>query len=103
MFSIDDIRELLKYGKVQWSGHILTRMYRRGIKVKDIKNCILTGVIIEYYADDHPFPSCLILGYSDDGQGIHLVCALGQDRVWMIIAYYPDENEWLEDLRTRRR
>ncbi|WP_342774548.1 DUF4258 domain-containing protein [Biomaibacter acetigenes] len=53
--------------------------------------------------DDYPFPSCLILGYSNTDKAIHVVCALGQDYVWMITAYYPDNNEWLEDLKTRRR
>ena len=102
-FSIDDIRELLRDNKTQWSGHILKRIQQRGIKIKDIIECINNGDIIEYYPDDYPFPSCLILGYTHNGEGIHIVCSLGQDNVWMITAYYPDKNEWLEDLRTRRR
>lgn len=56
---------------------------------------MMNGEIIEYYPDDYPFPSCLILGYFNSGKGIHVVCS--------VTAYYPDKNEWLEDLRTRRR
>jgi hypothetical protein len=103
MIQIEKIKSLMKDDKIKWSGHILTRMQQRGIKTIDIINCISNGEIIEYYPDDYPFPSCLILGYSDAGVGIHVVCALGQDYVWMITAYYPGKNEWLKDLKTRRR
>lgn len=103
IFNINDIKELLEKDRIQWSRHILTRMQQREIKVKDIIECILNGEIIEYYPEDYPFPSCLILGYTDSGKGIHIVCSLGQDNVWMITVYYPNKNEWLEDLKTRRR
>jgi len=103
MISIEKIKDLIKEDRIKWSGHILARMQQRDIKIKNIIHCISNGEIIEYYPDDYPFPSCLILGYSSLGVGIHVVCSLGQDYVWMITAYYPDENEWLEDLKTRRR
>ena len=102
IFNISDIKELVKNNKIQWSGHILTRMHQRGIKVKDVIDCINNGSIIEYYLDDYPYPSCLILGYNNINTGIHVVCAVGQDNTWMITAYYPSEDEWLEDLKTRR-
>ena len=100
---INDIKELLIKDKIQWSGHILTRMQQRGIKIKDVIESVSKGEIIEYYQDDYPYPSYLILGYSNNGKGIHVVCAVGENNVWMITAYYPNKNEWLEDLRTRRR
>jgi hypothetical protein len=77
-------------------------MQQRSIKVNDIINCINNGQIIECYIDDEPFPSCLILGRSEVGNGIHVVCAIGDDSIWIVTAYYPDKNEWLDDLKTRR-
>lgn len=100
--SIDVIRELIKNNKIQWRGHILVRMQQRGIKIKDVLSCIINGEIIEYYEDDYPFPSCLVLGFTDNS-GIHVVCAVGQDYLWMITTYYPDKEQWHEDLKTRRR
>lgn len=102
--NIEEIRSLIRNNdKTKWSSHILTRIQQRQIRIRDVIYCILNGEIIEYYPDDSPFPSCLVLGYSVEGIGIHVVCALGQGSVWMITAYYPDKKEWLEDLRTRRR
>lgn len=102
-FNMDDIKEALKKDKIKWSGHILTRIQQRGIKVKDIINCLLNGEIIEQYKDDYPYPSCLILGHTVDNRSIHVVCALEEDNLWMITAYYPSKSEWLDDLKTRRR
>lgn len=102
-FDIKEIRSLLKEDKIQWSGHILTRMQQRGIKVKEVIECILSGEIIEYYSEDYPYSSCLILGFSENAKGIHLVCSIGEDNLWMITAYCPDSEEWMEDLKTRRR
>ena len=103
MISIEKIKSLIIDDRIKWSNHILTRMLQRGIRVIDILFCVSGGEIIEYYPDEYPFPSGLILGYSDAGIGIHVCCALGQDYIWMITAYYPDKNEWLDDLQTRRR
>lgn len=103
LFDIDDIKRLLKEDKIKWSGHILTRLQQRGIKIKDVIECIQNGEIIEYYEADYPFPSCLVLGHCNSNKGIHVVCSLGEDNVWMITAYYPDDREWQDDLKTRRR
>jgi hypothetical protein len=102
-FSMDDIKEIFIKDNIQWSGHILTRMQQRGIKIKDIINCILNGEIIEQYEEDYPYPSCLILGKATDEKSIHVVCALEGNNIWMITAYYPSESEWLDDLKSRRR
>lgn len=102
-FNIDKIKELIKSDRVQWRGHILVRMQQRGIRIMDVINCIMNGEIIEYYENDYPFPSCLILGFVNNTNGMHVVCAVGQEYVWMITTYYPDEDEWYKDLKTRRR
>ena len=102
VYNMNDIKRALEKDNIQWSGHILTRMQQRGIKIKDIINCLSDGEIIEYYEDDYPYPSCLVLGKSDD-KSLHIVCALEKDNVWMITSYYPSKDEWLDDLRTRRR
>lgn len=99
---IDLIKKLIKNDKFQWRGHILIRMQQRGIKINDVINCINSGEIIEYYESDYPFPSCLILGFTDNNTGLHVICAVGQEYVWMITTYYPDREQWQEDLKTRR-
>ena len=101
-FNIKMIQEFVKDNKIQWRGHILIRMQQRGIKINDIVNCINSGDIIEYYEKDYPFPSCLILGFTNNITSLHVVCAVGQEYIWMITTYYPDKDQWFEDFKTRR-
>ena len=67
----------------------------------EVKDVIESGEIIENYPDDYPYPSCLILGYSDNNP-IHVVCGVSDSELWMITAYHPDEDEWFDDNKTRR-
>ncbi|WAM37146.1 hypothetical protein [Caldicellulosiruptor acetigenus] len=34
---------------------------------------------------------------------LHLVCAVGEGFVWLITAYFPSEEEWMPDFKTRRK
>ena len=63
---IEEIREYIKDEKIQWRGHILSRMIQRRIKISDVLTCLQNGEIIEEYNNDNPFPSCLVLGFSKE-------------------------------------
>ena len=102
-FNIEDIRNLILEEKIQWRNHILIRMRQRGIKINDVIDSLMNGEIIEFYKDDYPYPSALILGFKDSKTGIHIVCAVGNDMLWMITAYYPDKSQWSDDLKVRRK
>ncbi|MEZ0535972.1 DUF4258 domain-containing protein [Caldicellulosiruptoraceae bacterium PP1] len=99
---IDEIRKLAKEEKIQWCGHMMIRMKERGITIYDVFEAINNGEIIEIYEKDYPFPSCLILGYTNEKKPIHVICSIGNDFVWFITSYFPTLDEWLEDYKTRR-
>lgn len=100
-FSIDDIKVLIDIDRIQWRNHILIRMNQRGIKIKDVLVALMDGEIIEFYDNDYPFPSALVLGFTEKKLGLHVVCAIGQEQLWMITAYYPDERQWDSELKVR--
>ena len=100
--NIGKIRNIMDFGQIFWSQHILIRMSQRDIKIDDIENAIKTGEIIEEYPNDYPHPSFLIMGVSVKEENIHIVCGICDNNLWMITAYYPSIEEWLEDLKTRR-
>jgi len=79
----------------------LQRRIERGLSAEDMEKAILEGEIIEEYADDNPYPSCLINGFIKVKLPLHIVCALA-DRVKIITIYIPKEDEWNE-YRTRRK
>lgn len=100
---IEEIKNLCQSGKVQWTEHVMKRLIKRNITRSEVKATLMTGVIIEEYPNDYPFPSCLVLGLSTPTQYIHVVCGIGNDRLWIITAYRPDTTIWNESFTKRRK
>ena len=99
---ITDLQKLCENGSIRWTGHILKRLMQRGIFQTSVVQAIRSGEIIEQYPDDYPYPSCLLLGTTEAGEALHIVCGIGEGKVWLITAYHPDPDEWESDLKTRR-
>jgi len=78
------------------------RLQERGINPSDVKNCILTGEVIEQYPNDYPHPSCLILGLSIDNKHLHSVIGVGAGYLWLITSYFPNTDKWEADNKTRK-
>ena len=101
--NIDVLKEITNNDdKVIITGHAAARLRIRGIRYDDIICAVRSGEIIEMYPDDYPYPSCLVLGASVKGRKLHVVCGSDNEYVWIITAYYPSEDKWLEDFKTRR-
>jgi hypothetical protein len=65
---------------------------------------LLTGEVIEDYPEDRPFPSALFLGFPG-GDPLHVVAAFDEmeNLVYIITAYIPSRESFLNDYRTRRK
>ena len=82
--------------------HAIERMFQRDIDERHVEEVIENGEIIETYVDDKPYPSFLILGYSDN-LPLHVVYAKDEEgNVIVITAYRPNTNKWENDLKTRK-
>ena len=99
---VEKISRLIEAEEINWSQHILERMHKRKIRIDDILKAVKNGEIIEKYPDDDPYPSCLVLGYTENDESIHVVCALAKNNLIMITAYHPSKEEWEDDFKTRR-
>ena len=99
---ITDLQKLCENGSIRWTGHILKRLMQRGIFQASVVQAIRSGEIIEQYPNDYPYPSCLLLGTTEAGEALHIVCGIGEGEGWLITAYHPDPDEWESDLKTRR-
>lgn len=86
---------------IEVTQHTLIRFQERGILFRDVLNAIKNGEIIETYPDDYPYPSCLLLGKSERTP-LHVVCGVHENKLWIITAYYPSDDKWESDLRTRK-
>ena len=103
MITIDTLISLCgDMNDVVISQHAFKRLRERSITINDILNGIRTGEIIEDYPGDYPYPSCLVLGFSVNNTHIHIVCGVGDNKLWIISAYNPTLEKWEDDYKTRK-
>jgi len=74
------------------------------IKDNEVFEAVLSGKIIEGYAEDKPYPSCLIYGETSNKRPLHIVCAYAEDANKVIIAtvYQPRSDQWIDFERRRK-
>lgn len=101
LMNIDIIKTKVKRNEYDLTIHALKRRIERNISTSLIENAILKGEIIEEYPDDFPYPSCLINGFINNKEPIHIVCAIAE-RLKIITIYRPEDNDW-KDYKVRRR
>jgi len=99
---IDDFQRICNEENIIITKHADKRLLKRGITVDDIMNAIRTGEIIKQYEDDKPFPSCLLLGSTEQNKFIHIVASIDNDFLFIITAYYPDEHVWEMDFKNKK-
>ena len=89
--------------QVIYQRHAVEHMAQRGVSEEDVMHVLLTGETIQFYADDTPFPSELILGWRE-GRPLHVVVATDttQRRKIVITVYEPHPGQWEADFRRKK-
>ncbi len=98
------VRSLIEAEKVALKKHCVLRMRQRRISVNEFKEAMAHAEIVEYYEDDYPLPSALILGFTASGRPLHAVVALdqGSEILWVITLYEPTIELWDEQFKNWR-
>jgi hypothetical protein len=75
--------------------HAIRRMFQRQISTDDVRHVLETGVIIENYPDDQPYPSRLVMGWCGQ-RPLHVVAAdnAATQETIVITVYEPDPDQW---------
>ena len=102
ILNIDKIRKCIENHNIFWTKHCLNRMNQRNILISSVKSAINNGKIIEYYYEDYPYPSSLIVGKDKNNKSIHTVIGINGDTIYMITAYYPNTDKWERNMKNRR-
>ncbi len=78
-------------------------MFEWELRTDAVKSVIETGEIIASYPEDLPYPTYLILGWSN-GHPLHVVLPLDpvRRRCYLVTAYIPDPALWEPDFKARR-
>ena len=102
-----NIRKIKLYlNKIKFSSHAKEEMLYDEFGViyeNEIKEAIYNGEIIEEYPKDKPYPSCLILGRTEEGRPLHVVCAVIREENMLVVitVYQPNPELWV-DYRRRK-
>ncbi|TRZ88390.1 MAG: DUF4258 domain-containing protein [Methanosarcinales archaeon] len=80
-------------------------MRQRKITADEVKKALQGCKIIEDYPEDRPFPSGLVLGYTENNRAVHAVIATDEteEMLWIITVYEPTILEWKEGFEKRRK
>ena len=103
MYEIGEFRVINKPQNYLITMHGQVRLRERGISVADVITAVDNGEIIEQYEDDYPLPSCLILGQDLSNRNIHIVASKDGGIIYLITAYEPSTDKWMQDFKTRKR
>jgi hypothetical protein len=90
--------------KLTFRLHALRRMFERGISVSEVRAALAVSRTIMSYADDKPYATRLVLGYSGE-RALHVVLADNPADEQTIVAtvYEPDPGRWDSGLTRRKR
>ncbi len=90
--------------KIIYSNHAVKQMFQRNISPKDIELSLQQGEIIKEYPSDRPYPSRILLAYSNK-RPIHIVYSYNKTEGTYIIitAYEPPTELWENDFKTRKK
>lgn len=92
------LHEAIRKGYVNISEHADEELENDAIEDDDLYYSVFHGEVIEDYADDKPFPSCLIYGRDKNDRHIHSVWAYSEEYkiAVLVTAYIPDPEKWLD-------
>ncbi|BAP57169.1 hypothetical protein THII_2872 [Thioploca ingrica] len=99
MNDIVAIVKKIKNRQYEFSKHAVDQTISRDISVSEVEQAISdNAVIIEDYPNDKYGPSCLILGYTQNGRPLHIQCSYPSRWLIKIITLYqPNPELWLEN------
>ena len=94
---ITDILNAVQSGRIRITDHADEEAQNDMVSYDEILSSVLTGMIIEDYPDDKPYPSCLISGNTFKGAPVHSVWAYNKETRWTVLVtvYRPDPTIWV--------
>ena len=102
--SIRFIRKCLGNNQYRLTRHVTIFRLKRGITIAQLKLALLNGEIIERYPDADPYPACLVLGWLQSGDPLHIVCSRGdvEPELRIVTVYEPDDDRWEDNYKIRK-
>jgi hypothetical protein len=100
---IEEIRRKIIEEKFEFSKHAVDQSIARRIRIKEVKEMVVNGKLIEDYPDDKYGASCLICGFTLASRPLHLHCSYPSRPLLKVITLYePTQERWSNNFTIRR-
>ena len=99
--TIEFIKNEVESGDYEISLHADEERIADDLTIEQIESALSKCELLEDYPNDPRGHSCLVLGFTDNDQPVHVVCGkTQQEKLVLITVYIPTEPKW-SDPRTR--
>ena len=98
---VERIREQVRLGDVRLTLHADDERVEDGLTAQELREVLGRCELVENYLDDRRGPSCLVLGYTDRGRPVHVVCTTSLPTLIVITVYEPRLPKWVSPTERR--
>ncbi|NKC13789.1 MAG: DUF4258 domain-containing protein [Gammaproteobacteria bacterium] len=89
MFDIVWIQTKVEGGEYYFSRHGDQERQNDNLTVSEVEEALRTGRILEQYEDTGRGEGCLVVGFTESGKPLHIVCGEIEGRVAIVTVYIP--------------
>lgn len=89
MIDIDWIQEKIRNNEYYFSKHGDQERQNDNLSIAEVEEALITGRVLEQYADTGRGESCLVAGFSNKGKPIHVVCGYRGNWLVIVTVYVP--------------
>jgi len=95
MITIEWIHRAVKRAGYYYSRHGDQERQNDNLSIAEVEEALLTGRILEQYEDDCRGTSCLVVGFTEKGKPVHIVCGKAGDCLTVITVYIPSPPKFI--------
>ena len=86
---IEWIQEKIRSNEYYFSKHGDIERQTDNLTIVEVEEALRTGRILEQYEDTGRGNSCLVVGFTDLGKPLHIVCGTREDWLVIVTVYVP--------------
>ena len=89
MINLEWIKQCIITQTYRYSRHGDRERQNDALSLDDVEQAMLNGRIIEHYSDTGRGESCLLVGFTDAGKPVHVVCGSMGGSLVIVTVYIP--------------
>ena len=89
MLSLEWIKQSVQNERYRYSRHGDRERQNDDLDLFEVEQALLNGVVLETYPDTGRGKSCLVVGFTDDGKPLHIVCGAMGETMVIVTVYIP--------------